>query len=181
VNALASERVAEYVRDRFVATYLKVGTFQIIGDRKVGGNVASYFCLPDGSVLHAVVGPANAPTFLTEARWAYEIRKTALTLSSDLSTGAVDQARLLSEVKKAHHERYLAEQGGRRLPPGNRGNPLSTSHNPLPPQLPRHVSQQGQVHWLLTMSPLARLDQVYPIVWEDILRERLSGLPVAMR
>ena len=34
MNALASQQVADYVRDRFIATYMKVGTFQIIGDRK---------------------------------------------------------------------------------------------------------------------------------------------------
>ena len=166
---------------------MKVGTFQIVGDRKVGGNVASYFCLPDGTVLHAVPGPANGPTFLSEARWAWEIRKTALTHATDLVTGAVDKDLCQSEMKKAHEERFAAAtnpQLARKLRAGaigaqnaNRGIGNLT----LSPDLPRHVNQQAQVHWLLATRPLERIDQIYPIVWQEILREQLSNLPVAMR
>ena len=67
MTALADARVAEFLQERVIATYMKVGTFQKIGNRKVGGNVASYFCLPDGAVVHAVPGPSNAATFLSEA------------------------------------------------------------------------------------------------------------------
>ncbi len=181
MNALASSKVAEYLQDRFIATYLKVGTFQIIGDRKVGGNVASYFCLPDGSVVHAVTGPANAATFLSEARWAWEVRKSAQTLSTDAVSGDVDKTRLQNEVKKAHRERYLAATN-----PGllrKRGPNVSAGllDGALPQQLPRHVNQQAQVSWLLATSPLGRIDEIYPAVWEEILRERLSSLPVATR
>lgn len=181
MNALSDARVADYLQDRFVATYLKVGTFQIIGDRKVGGNVASYFCLPDGSVVHAVVGPSNGAAFLTEARWAWETRRSALTLSTDLVSGQLDTARLQSEVKKAHQERYVAA-----INPGlgkkrNANFSGGGFEGMLPQQFPRHVNQQAQVNWLLAASPLARIDEIYPTVWQEILRERLSGLPVAMR
>jgi len=154
VNALSDTQVADFLREHFVATYMKVGTFQIVGGRKVGGNVASYFCLPDGAVIHAVAGKSNGPAFLNEARWAWETRRSALTLSTDLVSGQVDSARMRSEVKKAHHERY---------------------------QTANLVTQQTQVHWLLGTRPLARIDEVYPTVWQEILREKLSGLPVAMR
>src|SRR5688572_9672514 len=113
---------------------MKVGTFQIVGDQKVGGNVASYFCLPDGSVLHAIPGPADARTFLSEARWAAEIRKTALTLSTDLVTGAVDSTRLVDELRRAHRERYAAA-----LQPGaarKRNDPnRDLAKTPLPSEL----------------------------------------------
>jgi hypothetical protein len=154
VNALSDARIADFLREHFVATHMKVGTFQIVGGRKVGGNVASYFCLPDGSVVHAVAGPSNGSAFLNEARWAWETRRSALTLSTDLVSGQVDSARLRSEVKKAHQERYFAASV---------------------------VTQQTQVHWLLATRPLARIDEVYPTVWQEILREKLSGLPVATR
>lgn len=180
MNALASEQVADYLKDRFVATYMKVGTFQIVttksGERKVGGNVASYFCLPDGTVVHAVPGPANETTFLAEARWAWETRKSALTHSTDLVTGDVDRSRLGSEMTKAHRERYLAATY-----PGTRVKTKSVQHLVMPSQLPRQLTQHGQVHWLLASRPLERIDQIYPIVWEQILGEQLSGLPVAMR
>jgi hypothetical protein len=50
------------------------GTFQIINGQKVGGNVASYFCVWDGGVLHAVPGQVNAQKLLEEAHWAYSSR-----------------------------------------------------------------------------------------------------------
>ena len=46
---------------------------------------------------------------------------------------------------------------------------------------PTGKSQQAQVHWLLGRSPLAKLDTVYPVVWERILNEKLSGVPVDKR
>lgn len=163
---------------------MKVGTFQIVGDQKVGGNVASYFCLPDGSVLHAVLGPADARTFLSEARWAWDIRKTAMILSTDLVTGDVDASRLRDEISRAHRERFVAA-----LPPDMARKLRLDSPNPtralfkktLPAKLPQHIDQQTQVHWLLASRSLARIDQVYPIVWEEILREKLSGLPVLIQ
>ena len=40
---------------------------------KNGGNVASYFCTPDGRVIHAVTGPVPAEELLAAARWAVEV------------------------------------------------------------------------------------------------------------
>lgn len=171
MNALANDQVAEYLNEHFVATYLKVGTFQKVNGQKVGGNVASYFCLYDGSVLHAVPGPVGSGPFLTEARWAVETRRSALTFSTQLATGRVNMDRYKRLVRQAHTERYFAD-----------GLPLRTSQRPdvqpLPASLPRDATQQAQVHWLLASEPLASIDRVYPTVWEEVLNERLSGLPV---
>ena len=166
MNALGDARVAEYLNDNFVCTYLKVGTFQIIGGQKVGGNVASYFCLADSSVMHAIPGQVNANKLLSEARWAYEVRKSALTFSTDFETGKPDMRKYVERVKNAHVERFGAEGG----------NKIS-----LPSMLPRHVTQQGQTHWLLAKTPLPRLETVYPTVWTQVLNEKLSALPVAQR
>jgi hypothetical protein len=170
VNALGDERVVDYVNENFVSTYLKVGTFQVINGQKVGGNVASYFCLGDGSVLHAVPGQVNADKFLNEARWAFEVRKSALTFSTDLVEGKVDARKYRDIVKKAHVERFNVETG-------HRFNHRQT----LPVSLPRNVGQQAQAHWLLASRPMARIDDVYPTVWTQVLREQLSTLPVEKR
>jgi hypothetical protein len=170
VNALADDRVADYLNENFVCTYLKVGTFQIVNGQKQGGNVASYFCLPDGGVLHAVPGKVNAVKLLAESRWAHETRKSAATFASDLIKETLDSAKFRDQIIRAHAERYHAEQGI-----GRRG------YVPVPAAMPRHTSQQAQAHWLLARRPLARLDSISPVVWEQILGERLSGLPVDKR
>ena len=172
MNALADPRVVDYMNETFICTYLKVGTFQIVNGQKQGGNVASYFCLPDGSVVHAIPGQVGADKLIAEARWAHEIRKSALTLATDLGTGNTDPRKFRDKIVKAHAERYHAE-----------GTEWSghRAYVPVPAVMPRHRSQQAQVHWLLARHPLAKLDKVYPTVWKEILQESLSDRPVAVR
>jgi hypothetical protein len=171
VNALADARVAQYFNDTFVCTYLKVGKFEIINGNKVGGNVASYFCLHDGGVVHAIPGQTNANTLLTEAGWACETRKASLTAATKLGTSDIDMKRYSEEIRKAHSERYYAE--------------TNTWHaakkSALPMAMPMGRSQQQQAHWLLGRNPLAKLETVYPYVWTKILNEKLSGLPVGIQ
>ncbi len=78
MNALANPDVGAYVNRHFVSAFQKVATFRIVNGQKQGGNVASYFCAPDGRVLHCIAGPVGAPQFLAEARWVVEtVRKTS--------------------------------------------------------------------------------------------------------
>jgi hypothetical protein len=170
---LADQRVADYLNENFVSTYLKVGTFRIINGQKVGGNVASYFCLPDSSVVHAIPGQTNANKLISEARWAYETRKSALTFGTDLEIGKVIMRKYTDHVRKAHTERYFAERGG------NAG--LWGKQTGLPLNMPLGSTNQAKTHWLLARTPLAKLGQVYPTVWTQILQEQLSTLPVDKR
>ncbi len=62
MNALASPEVGKFVTENFCSSYQKVATFKIVGGAKQGGNVATYFCAPDGRVLHVIAGPVDAPT-----------------------------------------------------------------------------------------------------------------------
>ena len=173
---MGDARVVEYLNDNFVCTYLKVGTFQIINGQKVGGNVASYFCLADAnaSVMHAIPGQVNPDKMLSEARWAYETRKTALTFGTVLGTDRVDMRKYYDRVKQAHLERYNNEAGGM-------WHMKANTHQQLPQNMPRNLSQQGQAHYLLAKEPLAKLDRVYRVVWTQVLGEQLSGVPVAKR
>lgn len=172
MNALADARVVEYMNENFVCTYLKVGTFQIVNGQKQGGNVASYFCFPDKSVVHAVPGQVTADKLLSEARWAYEMRKTAITHATDVAKDIVDARKMRDLLSRAHAERYHAEQ--------NNWNGKK-SYVPVPGNMPKHVSQQSQAHWLLARQPMGNLDNIYPFVWTQILREDLSTGPVAKR
>lgn len=78
MGALANPEVGAYLNQHFVSSFQKVATFQIVNGQKQGGNVASYFCAPDGRVLHCVAGPVDAATMLREAKWVVESVKKAM-------------------------------------------------------------------------------------------------------
>jgi len=105
VNALANPEVGKYLNEHFVAGFQKVATFKIVGQQKQGGNVASYFCAPDGRVLHCVAGPVDGATLLREAQWVVETTKKAM----DESKG--DGARFKAHFRRAHAQRLQAEHG----------------------------------------------------------------------
>lgn len=51
-----------------------MGSFEVVDEhgklQRNGGNVASYFCTPEGHVIEAVTGPVGAEELLDEAHWA---------------------------------------------------------------------------------------------------------------
>ncbi len=105
MNALANAEVGKYLNEYFVSSFQKVATFRIVSGQKQGGNVASYFCAPDGRVLHAVAGPVNADTLLREAKWVVETTKKAM----DEAKG--DGGKFKAFFRKAHAERLKNEHG----------------------------------------------------------------------
>jgi hypothetical protein len=156
---LANAEVGNYLNGNFVATYQKVGTFTINGGQKQGGNVASYFCTPDGRVLHAIAGPVNAEVLLREARWVVETSKMTA-----LDSGR-SEVRRRAFWRKAHSDR------------------LKNEHQVDFSQLGRltqrlQLENTGKVHLLLATAPLPRLEQVYKLVFEKILDEKVSTAPV---
>jgi hypothetical protein len=106
VNALANPEVGKYLQEYFVSSFQKVATFRIVaGGQKQGGNVASYFCAPDGRVLHVVAGPVDAATLLREAEWVVETTQKAMAESKG------DGAAFKAYFRKAHAERLRREHG----------------------------------------------------------------------
>lgn len=105
MNALANEEVGKYINDHFASSFQKVATFKIVGNQKQGGNVASYFCAPDGRVLHVVAGPVDAATMLREAKWVVETTQKAIKESKD------DGAKFKAIFRKAHADRLRSEHG----------------------------------------------------------------------
>jgi hypothetical protein len=105
VGALANAEVGKFVNENFVASYQKVATFKIVGGQKQGGNVATYFCAPDGRVLHAVAGPVDAATFLREAKWAVETTRKAM------KEAGKDGAKFKAYFRKAHAQKLQDEFG----------------------------------------------------------------------
>jgi len=158
VNALARPEVGEYLNPRFVSTYVKVATFKLVGAQKQGGNVAGYFCTPGGRVLHAVAGPVDAKRLLREARWVVDTHKLFQQENPD-----GDMAGLRDHFFKAHADR-LRSQYGLDLDSDSGGG--------------RRLDNQGRVHLLLAATRLPRIEQVYRLVFEKILNEKVSTSPV---
>ena len=106
MNALANPELGKYLNENFVSSFQKVATFRIInGVQKQGGNVASYFCAPDGRVLHVIAGPVDAGTMLREAKWVVDNTKKAMAESKG------DGATFKAYFRKAHAERLRNENG----------------------------------------------------------------------
>jgi hypothetical protein len=105
VNALANPEVGKYLNEYFCSSFQKVGTFKIVGKQKQGGNVAAYFCAPDGRVLHCVAGPVNAATLLHEAKWVVDNTKTAMEQAKG------DGAKFKAYFRKLHADRLRNEFG----------------------------------------------------------------------
>ena len=157
MNALANDAVGKYVGAHFVSSFQKVAAFKIVAGVKQGGNVATYFCTPAGEVIHAVAGPVNAATFLSEARWAVETYKLARLEASGSPT------RLRSFLHAAHAERLRREHGFD-LGSGRAGKlPLA-----------------GQVHLLLAAAPLVKVEGAYKLVFEKFLGETVTAAPVTV-
>jgi hypothetical protein len=177
VNALAKEEVGKYLKEQFVSTYQKVGTFRIAaGGQKQGGNVASYFCTPDGRVLHAIAGPVNSTVFLREARWVIETWKLAQLESQD------DATLCKAFFRKAHLERLRQEHrvDSKKLSlPGFEEPTLGlTAVLDRSKVGNRKLQTQGRVHLLLASYPMVKLEQVYTAVFEKVLKQKTSTSPV---
>lgn len=105
MNALGDAKVGEFINEYFVSSFQKVATFKIVGNQKQGGNVASYFCAPDGRVLHCIAGPVDAGIFLREAKWVVDNVKTAMKESGN------DGAKFKAYFRKAHARKLQEETG----------------------------------------------------------------------
>lgn len=168
MNALANEKVGDYLNDHFVSAAQKVGTFQVIGKAKVGGNVASYFCRvvnDELHVVHCIPGPVDAATFLSEARFAVELHNQAMLVGA-----------------KNWQKYGVAVQDGFRDRTGGLRDVVRKEMRAVRPP-PREVTAglQGLVNEYLTKTTLPKLAAFYPYVWEKILREPLSASPVVVR
>jgi hypothetical protein len=175
VNALSQQQVGQYLNRHFVSAFQKVATFQLVnGVQKQGGNVASYFCTPDGRVLHAIAGPVDDGTFLREAKWANETFKLA-------QIGNPPLAEVQAFFRKAHTDRLMNEH---RIPLPKIGlpRPHAVSAKLLDQLLVQNqdlmLGNQGKVHLLLAVGAMPRLDHTYQAVFERILNEKISTKPV---
>jgi hypothetical protein len=150
----------------------------VINGNKVGGNVASYFTLPDGRVLHIVGGPVDADTLLHEARWVIETRKLAILEAKG------DANKYKAVFRKAHAERLQSDHGVNvaglpQFSPTGFFPFMQLGHQAVSRKTVNKGLFQDRIHWLLYSHPLADIKQIYPIVFEKVLFQPVSGKPVA--
>jgi hypothetical protein len=92
-----------------VAAYQQVGSFEVVDEhgklQRNGGNVASYFCTPDGRVIEAVTGPVGAGELLDEARWA-------VAAYDDAKTGQASETP--ARLARAHRQALPRDAGATR-------------------------------------------------------------------
>ena len=216
MSALADPKLGKYLDEHFVSAFQRVGTFRIVNKQKQGGNVASYFCAPDGRVLHAIAGPVDAATMLRETQWVVETTKKAI---ADCKG---DGGKFKIFMRTAHAEKLRKEHGLAVEPitfdppepqdPKDAltyrdptGRPLAPVLKPAPidgPDVTFRAMQekaaaapgaanvldrkgrqwvlgtQGRVHVLMAAHSMASIDRIYASVFEGILGERISTLPV---
>ncbi|MBV9124188.1 MAG: hypothetical protein JO112_12595 [Planctomycetes bacterium] len=160
MNALNNPEVGKYLNEYFVSSFQKVATFRIVNGQKQGGNVAAYFCAPDGRVLHVVAGPVDAATMLREAHWVVESTQKAMEESKG------DGAKFKALFRQWHADRLRQEYGLVVQPvtydppaPQDENSALTyrdPSGRPLAPVLPPVPVDGPDVHFELRQEAAAR-------------------------
>jgi hypothetical protein len=181
VGALAQKDVGDYLNKYFVSSYQKISTFTLTSKgQKQGGNVASYFCTADGRVLHAVAGPVSGAKLLEEARWVEETCKLAEL--HDIKTFVQIQ----KFFRAAHVDRLAKEFNlninAKQLPGLEPSTASTMIQGPyVKSLLNQSGDQQAKVHLLLAVYSTPKLARVYATVFELILNQEISNVPVVQR
>jgi len=197
VGALSDPRVGQYVGENFIASYHQIGDFEVVKVngklQKNGGNVASYFCTPEGRVIHVTAKPINADQLLREATWAVTTyrqvqaqKPTTLLAQRQL----VEQAHLsyfnysnldfyakvkaqFSGAQQRYEDKMLAVYNANRRSSYSRKSRYKES----PLLLARRAAAKSlggdRAHQIMLAQPLAPFQEVYREVFEGLTNERV--------
>jgi hypothetical protein len=160
------------MKEHFVSSFQKVGTFTRAGWQKQGGNVVSYFTTPKGKVLHVIAGPVDAQTFLSETRWAVEMWKLA-ELEKQIPPEMFFRKAHLDRLAQITKEALTVPRG-----PGDLAFAIVAQEYSKRILNARLNSRPAKVHQLLAAYPLPRIEAIYRVVFERILNQKLSTVPV---
>ena len=197
MNALANPEVGAYINKHFVSSFQKVATFRIVNGQKQGGNVASYFCAPDGRVLHC-----EAATKAVEESKKQEIpfkvmfRKLHAERLRQEHGLVVEVASFDAPDPKDDGPLSYRDPTGRPLMPVLVAPPIDgpdvefrgKAQAAGAPQMERAakdkagrgwvLGNQGRVHQLMAAYSMVKIEKVYATVFQNILGEQVSTQPV---
>ena len=102
-GALSDPSVAALLEEGFVCAWEKKGaveTYRVKGDPKqsikLGGNILTYVCTPQGEVIHAIPGAWGADNYREQLAWARGIDPELTDLEYEKAT---------TQLRTAHRER----------------------------------------------------------------------------
>jgi hypothetical protein len=101
-SALTNRDLGDYLNQSFVSAFQRI---PVIGGPRTANAMVSYFCAPDGRVLHCVVGAVDAATLLREAKWVVDSAKKGIEESRTTETP------FKVVFRKMHAERLRREWG----------------------------------------------------------------------
>jgi hypothetical protein len=189
---LAKDDVGKFVNKFFVSSFQRVGSFKIVQGKKQGGNVVTYFCAPDGRVLHAIAGPVDEKAFLEEANWVVDKTKDAMTESKG-------NPEKFKELMRKHHAERLEAKYGARVTPVLKDQDLQnletatayrdSKGRPLAPVLPlptienqkdlkNQLANGAKVNRLFAAHAMMKIEDLYGAIFEGILGETVTTKPV---
>lgn len=188
MQALARREVGDFLSKNFVSVYDRVGSFQVDIDsdgrtKRNGGNVAAFFCTPNGYVIHVAAGPRTAEAFLAEAKWAVTVHSQIMSDPNwGRSQARIEQvSRVTAALRQAHSDALnLMNNPDSSVP----GSELVLHEPPAAPSL-KGLDEAGrrqrkQVHQLLMTRAYEPLANVGPLVYTRILGEKVTQQPVRM-
>ena len=98
-GAFTNAALGDYINKHFTASFQRVPTVN------PQGAYVSYFCAPDGRVLHAVAGTVDAAVMLSEATWVVDASKKAIEESR------TTEVPFKALFRRAHAERLRTTYG----------------------------------------------------------------------
>jgi len=165
--------LTRFLEANYVPAYQQVAEFRRIvskglPDTKVGGNVVSYFCTPEGRVIHAAVGPVDPQVLYKEGKWAAS--RYAKIRHKDFETQrkllAIAHRRLYGQTKM--RDQKLSESGRKVSKFSHHGNSQVIDGDSL----------DTHVHRILAKKPLPLVGEVYQEIFEYLGQESVSARAV---
>lgn len=145
---------------------------------KIGGNVVSYFCTPDGRVLNFVIGPVRPQRLLSEAKWSLAAYRHLQQLDAQEPAA---QAKAMRKLQRARCEKtdaklLVAVRAVRRANLRQKATDpkLAEVGRDLISKLKHHPSPSRIV---LADRPLPQLSEIRRFVFEDIAGEQIVENP----